>query len=106
LIVVSVVTAIVVVSIHFVVVVVIVTFVVVVAIVIVVVNNVFITHQIFLTLTLTLTHVETQTYWTLAMDAATKATALESARGAWAKRMRRRLNTKIASRTKLGIAMV
>ena len=40
------------------------------------------------------------------MDAAIKATALESARGARAKRMRRRLNTKIASRAKLGITAV
>lgn len=51
-------------------------------------------------------HIKTQTYWTLAMDAAIKATALESARGARAKRMRRRLNTKIASRAKLGITAV
>jgi hypothetical protein len=51
-------------------------------------------------------HIETQTYWTLAMDAAITATALESARGARAKRMRRRLNTKIASRAKLGITAV
>ena len=51
-------------------------------------------------------HLETQTYWTLAMDAAIKAKALESARGARAKRTRRRLNTKIASRTKLGITAV
>ena len=55
---------------------------------------------------LTKSHLETQTYWTLAMDAAIKAKALESARGARAKRMRRRLNTKIASRTKLGITAV
>jgi hypothetical protein len=34
------------------------------------------------------------------------AKALESARGARAKRIRRRLNTKIASRTKLGITAV
>ena len=40
------------------------------------------------------------------MDAAIKAKALELARGAWAKRMRRRLNTKIASRTKLSITAV
>jgi hypothetical protein len=51
-------------------------------------------------------HIETRTYWTLAMDAAIKATALESARGARTKRMRRRLNTKIASRAKLGIMAV
>ena len=40
------------------------------------------------------------------MDAAIKAKALESARGARAKQIRRRLNTKIASRTKLGITAV
>ena len=55
---------------------------------------------------LTKSHLETQTYWTLAMDAAIKAKALESARGAQAKRIRCRLNTKIASRTKLGITAV
>jgi hypothetical protein len=33
------------------------------------------------------THLETQTYWTLAMDAALKAKAMESARGARAKRI-------------------
>ena len=55
---------------------------------------------------LTNSHIKTQTYWTLAMDAAIKATALESAHRARAKRMRRRLNTKIASKTKLGITAV
>jgi hypothetical protein len=40
------------------------------------------------------------------MDAAIKTKALESARGAWAKRIHRRLNTKIASRTILGITAV
>ena len=55
---------------------------------------------------LTKSHLETQTYWTLAMDAAIIAKALESARGARAKRVRRRLNTKIAGRTKLGITAV
>ncbi len=49
---------------------------------------------------------ETQKYWTLAVDAALKAEALESARGARAKRVRRKLNTKIARRTKLGIATI
>ena len=39
-------------------------------------------------------------------DAALEVKALESACGAWAKRMRRQLNTKIASRTKLGITSV
>jgi hypothetical protein len=51
-------------------------------------------------------HLDTQTYWTLAMDAALKAKALESAGGARAKRIRRRLNTKIPSRMKLGITTV
>ena len=40
------------------------------------------------------------------MDAALKAKALESAGGARAKRIRRRLNTKIPSRMKLGITTV
>ncbi len=40
------------------------------------------------------------------MDAAIKAKELELARGARAKRVRRRLNTKIAGRTKLGITAV
>ena len=51
-------------------------------------------------------HLNTQTNWTLAMDAALKAKALESARGARAKWIRRRLNTKIPSRMKLGITSV
>ena len=51
-------------------------------------------------------HLETQTYWTIAMEAAIKAQEMESARGARAKRTRHRLNTKIASRSKLGITMV
>ena len=51
-------------------------------------------------------HLKTQTYWTLSMDAAIKAKALELARSARAKRMRRQLNTKIASRTKLVITAV
>jgi hypothetical protein len=38
---------------------------------------------------LTKSHLKTQTYWTLAMDAAIKAKALESARSARAKRVRR-----------------
>ena len=40
------------------------------------------------------------------MDAALKAKASESARGAWAKQMHHRLNTKIASRTKPGITAI
>ncbi len=37
---------------------------------------------------LTKSHLETQTYWTMAMDAAITAKELESARGARAKRTR------------------
>jgi hypothetical protein len=51
-------------------------------------------------------HLETQKYWMLAVDAALKAKALESARGAKAKRVRWKLNTKIPSRKKLGIGTV
>ncbi len=40
------------------------------------------------------------------MDAALKAKALELARGARAKRIRRKINTKIPSKKKLGIATV
>jgi hypothetical protein len=52
------------------------------------------------------THLKTQTYWTLAIDAALKAKAMESTRGARAKRIQCRLNTKIPSRMKLGITSV
>ncbi len=55
---------------------------------------------------LTKAHLETQTYWTLAVDAAITAKTLELARGARVKRIRSRLNTKIASRSKLGITAV
>ncbi len=51
-------------------------------------------------------HLETQKYWTLAVDAALKAKALESTRGARAKQVQWKLNTKIPSRKKLGIAIV
>ena len=51
-------------------------------------------------------HLETQWYWTLAVDAALKANALEQARDARAKRVLRKLNTKVPSRWKLGIAAV
>ncbi len=40
------------------------------------------------------------------MDAAIKAKAIKSARGARTKQIRHRLNTKIPSRTKLGITTV
>jgi hypothetical protein len=49
---------------------------------------------------------ETQKYWTLAVDTTLKAKALESARGARAKQVRWKINTKIPSRKKLGIATV
>jgi hypothetical protein len=55
---------------------------------------------------LTKAHLETQTYWTLTVDAAITAKALELARGARAKQIHHQLNTKIASRTKLGITAV
>ncbi len=51
-------------------------------------------------------HLETQKYWTLAGNAALKAKALELARGARAKRVRWKINTKIPSRKKIGIATV
>jgi hypothetical protein len=51
-------------------------------------------------------NLETQKYWMLAVNAALKAKALESARGARAKWVRRKLNTKIPSRTKLGIVTI
>ena len=51
-------------------------------------------------------HLETQQYWALAVDAALKANALEQAQGARAKRVWRKLNTKVPSRRKLGLAAV
>ena len=51
-------------------------------------------------------HLETQRYWTLAVDAALKANALEQARGVQAKRVWQKLNTKVPSRRKSGIAAV
>jgi hypothetical protein len=55
---------------------------------------------------LSISNIETQKYWTLAVDTALKAKALESARGARAKWVQRKLNTKIPSRKKLGIATI
>jgi hypothetical protein len=52
---------------------------------------------------LSTSNLETQKYWTLAVDAALKAKALESVQEAQAKQVRQKLNTKIPSRTKLGI---
>jgi hypothetical protein len=51
-------------------------------------------------------NLETQMYRTLAVDTALKAKALDSARGARAKWVRQKLNTKIPSRKKLGIATI
>jgi hypothetical protein len=53
-------------------------------------------------------NLETQKYWTLVVDAALKAKALEfaQARGARAKQVRCKLNTKIPSRKKLGIVAI
>jgi hypothetical protein len=55
---------------------------------------------------LSTSNLETQKYWMLALDAALKAKALESVQGARAKWVWRKLNTKIPSRTKLGIAII
>jgi hypothetical protein len=51
-------------------------------------------------------HLETQKYWMLAVDATLKTKALESVQGARAKGVRRKLNTKIPSKKKLGIVAV
>jgi hypothetical protein len=55
---------------------------------------------------LSTSNLETQKYWMLAVDGALKAKALESVQGAQAKRVQRKLNTKIPSRMKLGIATI
>jgi hypothetical protein len=55
---------------------------------------------------LSTSNLKTQKYCTPAVDAALKAKALESTRGARAKQVRRKLNTKISCRTKLGIATI
>ncbi len=47
-------------------------------------------------------HIETQKYWTLAVNAACTAQELNSARGTWAKQAKQVANTRIASRKKLG----
>ncbi len=53
---------------------------------------------------LSTSNLETQKYWMVVVDVALKAKALESAQGARAKWAWRKLNTKISSRKKLGIA--
>ena len=55
---------------------------------------------------LSTSNLETQKYWMLAVDGALKAKALESAQRARAKRVRRKLNTKISSKKKLGIVAI
>ncbi len=51
-------------------------------------------------------HIETQKYWTLAVNAACTAQELNSARGTWAKQAKQVANTRIASRKKLGIVAI
>jgi hypothetical protein len=51
-------------------------------------------------------NLETQTYWLLVVDGALEAKAPESAQGARAKRVRQKLNSKIPSRKRLGIATI
>jgi hypothetical protein len=55
---------------------------------------------------LTKAHLETQQYWTLAMNAALTTRQEECQQGACIKRVRRKLNRKIPSRKKLGITAV
>jgi hypothetical protein len=51
-------------------------------------------------------HPETQKYWILAVNTALAAQNQEQARGARAKRVRGRVNTKIPSRQKLGMVAI
>jgi hypothetical protein len=51
-------------------------------------------------------HIETQKYWTLAVTAACTAQELNLARGARAKQAKNAVNTRIASRKKLGIVAI
>ena len=55
---------------------------------------------------LSTSNLETQKHWMLVVDVALKAEALESVQGTRAKQVRRKLNTKIPSRKKLGIATI
>ncbi len=55
---------------------------------------------------LTAAHLETQRYWTLAMDAAIATRHQEQQRGAQTKCIQRKLNRKIPSHKKLGITEV
>jgi hypothetical protein len=51
-------------------------------------------------------HIETQKYWTLAVNAALAAQNCERARGARAKWVRGQINAKIPSRQKLGLVAI
>jgi hypothetical protein len=51
-------------------------------------------------------HMETQKYWTLAVRAAIHAKTLEQAGGARSKQIRRKNNSKIKSRKKMGIVAI
>ncbi len=51
-------------------------------------------------------HIETQKYWTLAVNAALAAQNHERARGARAKRVQGQINAKIPSRQKLGLVAI
>jgi hypothetical protein len=55
---------------------------------------------------LTLSHLETQYYWTVAVNAALMAKQLEHKRDARSKRMCQKLNRKLPSRKKLGIVTI
>jgi hypothetical protein len=51
-------------------------------------------------------HIESQKYWILAINAALTAQQRQLARGACAKRIKNKVNRKLPSRTKLGIVAV
>jgi hypothetical protein len=51
-------------------------------------------------------HIETQKYWTLAVNAPLAAQNRERARGARAKWVRGQINAKISSRQKLGLVAI
>jgi hypothetical protein len=51
-------------------------------------------------------HIETQKYWTLAVNIALVAQNCERARGARAKRIQCQINAKIPSRQKLGVVAI
>jgi hypothetical protein len=55
---------------------------------------------------LTSAHLETQHYWTMAVNAALTASQLESKQGACSKRTRYKIKRKLSSRMKLGIMAV